>query len=208
MQPLAGLKEDDSVVGFYQRFIDKTDGRVPICLQDYPLGSGVHMSVPALLRLAKLHPVVMLKHEPFPGLQKLAQIMAAHAAGEMPGVAVMASSNCLYLPQELARGAHGSITGVALSDVIVRICALHWAGNTEASLDLFDASLPINRREAQGPFGHAVRKEMLRRRGALTSATVRYPGPSLTKFDVAEPEHLFDCFRAAAAALSPPFMLR
>ena len=208
MQPLAGLKEDDSVVGFYQRFIDKTDGRLPICLQDYPLGSGVHMSVPALLRLAKLHPVVMLKHEPFPGLQKLAQIMAAHAAGEMPGVAVMASSNCLYLPQELARGAHGSITGVALSDVIVRICALHWAGNTEASLDLFDASLPINRREAQGPFGHAVRKEMLRRRGALTSATVRYPGPSLTKFDVAEPEHLFDCFRAAAAALSPPFMLR
>ena len=45
---------------------------------------------------------------------------------------------------------------------------------------MFDIYLPLVRHEQQPGFGLAVRKEILRRRGAIRSAAVRAPGPSST----------------------------
>jgi 4-hydroxy-tetrahydrodipicolinate synthase len=55
---------------------------------------------------------------------------------------------------------------------------------------LFDAYLPLLRHEQQPGFGLAVRKEILRRRGAIASAAVRAPGPKLDADDIRELEAL------------------
>src|SRR5262249_49629090 len=56
--------------------------------------------------------------------------------------------------------------------------------------DLFDVYLPLVRHEQQPGFGLAVRKEILRRRGAIRSAAVRAPGPKLDALDLAELDRL------------------
>jgi 4-hydroxy-tetrahydrodipicolinate synthase len=46
--------------------------------------------------------------------------------------------------------------------------------------------LPLVRHEQQPGFGLAVRKEILRRRGAIASAALRAPGPNLDADDIRE----------------------
>lgn len=186
LQAMTGLKDDDGVVGYFKAFVDQTGGAVPVCVQDYPTASGVHLSLEAWCRLSALDAVFMLKHEPFPGLQKLTRIRAAEAAGRARRVSILTSNNAMHLSQELGRGADGAMVGVAYSDLIVKICRLHREGRVEAAHDLYDAVLPLARHENQGPFGLALRKEILRRRGALTHNTVRYPGAQLDATDLAE----------------------
>jgi 4-hydroxy-tetrahydrodipicolinate synthase len=186
LQPLSGLKEDSAVAGFFEAYAEKTRGRVPVCVQDYPTASGVHLSLAAWSRISRLESVFMLKHEPFPGLQKLTRIRRAEAAGDARRICVLTSNNALHLSQELARGADGAMVGVAYTDLIREVCGLYWEGLTDRAYDLYDALLPLIRHESQGPFGLAIRKEILRRRGALTSNTVRYPGSELDREDLLE----------------------
>jgi 4-hydroxy-tetrahydrodipicolinate synthase len=60
------------------------------------------------------------------------------------------------------------------------------AGDAEGAEDVYDRYLPILRYEQQPGFGLAVRKEILRRRGAIRSAATRAPGPRLTAIEHAE----------------------
>ena len=89
----------------------------------------------------------------------------------------------LYLPQELARGADGAMTGFAFPEMLVAVVALFQAGEVDRAEDLFDAYLPLVRHEQQVGFGLALRKETLHRRGIISSPKVRAPGPSLSKTD-------------------------
>ena len=95
-----------------------------------------------------------------------------------------------YVPQELARGADGIMTGFAYPEMLVSVCALFAAGRNDEAENLFDVYLPLVRHEQQPGFGLAVRKEILRRRGAIRSAAVRAPGPKLDAQDVAELDRL------------------
>jgi 4-hydroxy-tetrahydrodipicolinate synthase len=200
--PMNGLKGDDSVVGFYERYARDTDGHVPICVQDDPPVSQVELTTAAWCRISRLEPVVMLKHEPIPGLQKLTRAVEAEARGDAREVSILTSSNAMFLPQELVRGADGSMVGVAYADIITRITQLFWSGEEEAAFDLHDALLPLIRHEKQGPFGLAVRKEIMRRRGAMSTATVRYPGALLDARDLEELDRLVGRFEAVLAGLS------
>jgi 4-hydroxy-tetrahydrodipicolinate synthase len=74
--------------------------------------------------------------------------------------------------------------------LLVSVCALFAAGRSDEAEDLFDVYLPLVRHEQQPGFGLAVRKEILRRRGAIRSAAVRAPGPKLDAFDLAELDRL------------------
>ena len=55
---------------------------------------------------------------------------------------------------------------------------------------MFDVYLPLVRHEQQPGFGLAVRKEILRRRGAIRSAAVCAPGAKLDADDAEELDHL------------------
>lgn len=186
LQPASGLRTDDAVVGYYERYVGDTAGEVPLCVMDDPASSGVQISLQAWCRISRLEPVFMLKHEPVPGLQDLSRILRAQETGKARQVSVFTSSNAMWLPQELGRGAYGTMVGVAYSDAIARVCQLYWHGEVGRACDLHDALSPLIRHEKQAAFGLAVRKELLRRRGALTSNCLRYPGVRLDDYDLAE----------------------
>jgi 4-hydroxy-tetrahydrodipicolinate synthase len=82
------------------------------------------------------------------------------------------------------------MTGFAYPEMLVDVCALYAQGKHEAGEDLFDLYLPLLRHEAQVGIGMAIRKELLRRRGAMTSAYARAPGPALSRDDLTELDRL------------------
>jgi 4-hydroxy-tetrahydrodipicolinate synthase len=188
--PMAGLNTDEKIETYFHA-VCAALGDTPISLQDYPPSTGVWFSVALLNRLfTDLPTLKMLKHEDWPGLRKITQFRAAEARGERRRVSVLTGNGGLFLPLELARGADGAMTGFAFPEMLVRVCQLHGAGDTERAQDLFDAYLPLVRYEQQIGIGLAIRKETLRRRGVLASATTRAPGPKLDADDLAELEGL------------------
>lgn len=184
LRPLAGLQGDAAVVGYFADYAAALGSDVPICVQDFPKASGVHISVAAWGEIvARCPSVLMLKHEDEPGLNKLTAIRRAEEAG-LRRVPILVGNNGIHLVQELDRGADGAMTGFAFPDALAKVIRLHGSGDRAAAEDLFDAYLPVNRHELRT--GIAVRKEILRRRGALGSARTRHPVKPLSDEDNAE----------------------
>jgi 4-hydroxy-tetrahydrodipicolinate synthase len=125
----------------------------------------------------------MLKHEECPGLPKITKLRESAEKAGRRRISILVGNGGLYLPQELARGADGAMTGFAYPEMLVQVCAKFHAGDAEGAEDLFDAYLPVLRHEQQPSFGLAIRKEILRRRGAMRSSRLRHPGPGLTAAD-------------------------
>jgi 4-hydroxy-tetrahydrodipicolinate synthase len=149
--------------------------------QDYPQATGVPLTVEAFRRLVDtFSQLVMLKHEDCPGLAKLGRIRLDEQCAGRRRVSILVGNNALYYPQELARGADGAMTGFSYPEMLVEVYERFIAGDVDGAEDVFDVYLPLLRYEAQPGVGLAVRKELLCRRGAIASPTVRAPGPALT----------------------------
>jgi 4-hydroxy-tetrahydrodipicolinate synthase len=101
-------------------------------------------------------------------------------------VSIMTGNNGLYLPYEMARGIDGPMAGFSHPEMLSGVYRLFVKGDAEAAHDLFDRYLPLLDYEAQGFWGVAARKEVMRRRGAIRHATMRRPGPSLSSTHMAE----------------------
>ena len=199
LAPVSTLRTEDQVYGYFAGVLDRL-AEAPLVLQDFPLVTGVNISVDTIRRIADRYAqVVMLKHEDWPGLAKLTKLRKA------PGrrISILVGNGGLYLPQELRRGADGAMTGFAYPEMLVEVCRLFAQGDAEAAEDLFDAHLPLLRLEAQPVVGIALRKETLRRRGAITSANVRSPGPRLGAEDLVELDGLMARLERRLAAMPP-----
>ena len=180
--PTQGLGPEDRVRGYFAQVCEALGPGVPLCVQDYPQTTGVRMSAETILGLARDHPqVVMLKHEDWPGLTKLSRVREGGGVGDVPRLSILTGNGALFLPQEMRRGADGAMTGFAYPEMMVEVVALSQAGDHDRAEDVFDAYLPLVRYEQQPGLGLAIRKEALRRRGAIASAHVRAPGPAMTR---------------------------
>ncbi|MCB8877111.1 dihydrodipicolinate synthase family protein [Acidisoma silvae] len=189
--PVPGLKTDDQVYGYWAHLLAQLGPDIPVCYQDYPQTTTVVTSVSVLNRLIdEFSNFVMLKHEECPGLPKITKLRERAAKEGRRRVSILVGNGGLYLPQELRRGADGAMTGFAYPEMLVQVCAKFFAGDVEGAEDLFDAYLPVLRHEQQPAFGLAVRKEILRRRGAIRCSNLRHPGPGLTTADHAELDSL------------------
>jgi 4-hydroxy-tetrahydrodipicolinate synthase len=72
--PQGGLKSDDQILGYFAN-VAETLGDIPWVLQDFPLVTGVEMSASVCLKIFERHPTcVMLKHEAWPGLEKISTL--------------------------------------------------------------------------------------------------------------------------------------
>jgi 4-hydroxy-tetrahydrodipicolinate synthase len=177
--PPGTLRGDDAVLG-YCREVGELLGRVPWVLQDFPLAGGPAMSAPLVRRIAEACPsMVVLKHEDWPGLDKISAIRRQEAAGARR-LSILCGHGGIFLPHELARGADGAMTGFSYPEMLVGVCRLVREGRLEAALDLYDRYLPLVRYEQQPGLGLAVRKHVLWRRGALAEPTLRPPAPALS----------------------------
>lgn len=134
--------------------------------------------------------VVMFKHEDSPGLRKLSQIRRACDGRSHRAISILCGNGGLHLPQEYLRGADGAMTGFAFPDMMVRMDRLFRLGKAEEAEDLYDRYLPVLRHELQPGIGLALRKEILRRRGAIRTNAARVPGPRLDADDLAELDQL------------------
>lgn len=200
LAPIPNLKTDEQVYNYYATICTMLGRDVPICLQDFPQSTGVYTSVDVLLRMVKEFPqVVMFKHEELPGLRKLSQIRSRSEAEGLRRISILVGNGGLFLPQEMLRGADGAMTGFAYPEMLVQVCALFKEGRPEEAEDLFNLYLPLLRHEFQYGIGLALRKETLRRRGAIRSATVRKPGPVLDATDKAELTRLMARLEAGLA---------
>jgi 4-hydroxy-tetrahydrodipicolinate synthase len=200
--PATAAKGDDAILGYCLKVTETLGPAVPWVLQDFPLVSSVPMSAALIRRImATCASCVMLKHEDWPGLDKLTAVRAAEANGERR-VSILSANGGLFLPFELIRGADGTMTGFAYPEMLVEVYRRHLAGEREAMLDLFDLYLPLVRFEQQPGLGLAVRKYVLWRRGALASPATRAPSPVLTPDTQAEIEWLMQRLERGLAAHS------
>ena len=190
--PPPTLKTDDQIVAYYANVVEAIGDDVPFVVQDYPYASGVFMAPSVIARIVAAHPSCkMVKHEEWPGLEKLTALKNLMADGSMRKVAILCGNGGIFLPHELERGADGANTGYAYPEMLVQLVRLIKSGERAAAHDLFDRHLPLLRYEQQpGMLGLAVRKYILKRRGAIASDAQRKPGIKLSKEAIAEIEFL------------------
>ncbi len=184
------LKTDSQIYNYFNQVADTLGDGAPIVLQDFPLATGVHMSDEVLGQIIDdVEQVVMLKHEDWPGLSKITKLRAAEAQGRRR-VSVLCGNGGVFLPEEMARGADGAMTGFGYPEMLADVVQLASAGDMDRAQDIFDAYLPLVRYEQQPGLGLAVRKYVLAKRGAIANGTLRAPGVSLTQKGIDEVERL------------------
>ena len=199
--PLTGLKTEAQIASYFGELITALGPDVPVCYQDYPQSSQADISASGFVKLVDAHPsIVMFKHEDCPGLKKLTAVRKACDGTAHRRIAIFVGNGGLYVPQELHRGADGIMTGFAFPDVLVEVFEIFRRGQHDAAEDLYDAYLPVLRHEQQPGFGLPVRKEILRRRGAIRSAAVRAPGGRLDADDLAELDRMLARLKARTQA--------
>jgi 4-hydroxy-tetrahydrodipicolinate synthase len=188
--PQHGLRGDERIFDYFAQ-VREHIGQIPFVLQDHPQSTGVPIGTDLLGRIISAHPsCIMLKHEDWPGLGKITALRQAESRGQLRRISILGGNGGLFLPEELARGTDGVMTGFAFPEMMVDVCRAHRAHATTRMRDVFDAYLPLARYEQQPGIGLAVRKHILLKRGAIASATLRMPRSALSAVDVAEIEQL------------------
>jgi len=191
VMPISGLKTDEAVTGYMSGVLAALGKSIPVCVQDYPQLSGVWFSSGCFADLVdRFEQIVMFKHEESPGLRKLSSIRKLCDGKARRHISILCGNGGIHLPQEYLRGADGAMTGFAFPEMLVEMDRLFRAGKPEEAEDLNDLYLPVMRHELQPGVGLAIRKETLRRRGAIASSAIRAPGPKLDASDMAELDRL------------------
>lgn len=193
------LRTDDQITSYFQS-VAHALGDIPWVLQDFPLATNVQITAGTLRKIFDTCPTCkMLKHEDWPGLEKITALRADEERGARR-MSILCGSGGQFLIEEMLRGADGAMTGFAYPEMMRDVTAL--ANTDEArARDIFDAYLPLIRYESQPGMGLAVRKHVLARRGAIAHSTLRTPGASLTPKAVAEVETLITRQEARLSAL-------
>ena len=185
------LRTDDQVATYFAQAAEAIGPDTPWVLQDYPLALTVQIAPGVIRRIVQDNPnCVMLKHEDWPGLEKITALRRFQAEGSMRPISILCGNGGLFLDFEVERGADGAMTGYAFPEMLVDLVRLTKAGDRAAAHDLFDAHLPLLRYEHQQGVGLAVRKYVLQRRGVIASDAMRKPAPVLTAAAKAEVDYL------------------
>jgi 4-hydroxy-tetrahydrodipicolinate synthase len=189
--PPPSLRTDDQIVNYYAQAASAIGPEIPFVIQDYPLLLSVVMTPKVIQRIVNDNPsCVMLKHEDWPGLEKISALRKFQSDGTLRPISILTGNGGLFLDFEMERGADGAMTGYAFPDMLVDVVKFSNAGQRDAAHDLFDAHLPLIRYEQQQGIGLAVRKSILQRRGAIAHDSQRAPGTSLTTIAKSEVDYL------------------
>jgi 4-hydroxy-tetrahydrodipicolinate synthase len=161
-----GIGDIERVPGFFAQVA--RDGGLPIVIQDEPAATGVRLPVDTLLRSLEASGSRTIKLEDPPTAPKIAALLETH-----PDLAVFGGLGGAAALWELRHGASGTMTGFAFPEVLRALRKRVEEGHGEEAGLLFDRYLPVIQFEAQPGIGLAVRKELLRRRGAIDTAVTR-----------------------------------
>jgi len=162
-------KSDPAILALYQEIAETISG--PIVVQDFPPVNDVIMSPEVLAQIAEAIPNARyLKLEDPPLMQKIDAIRQRTDLFEIFG-----GLGGMFLLEELERGASGTMTGFAFTEILVAVYeAFNEKRKREAEAN-FDKYLPLIRYENQPLINLTIRKALLQRRGAIENATPRPP---------------------------------
>jgi 4-hydroxy-tetrahydrodipicolinate synthase len=160
---------DDKVLAFYEAVAGRYAH--PIVVQDFPPVNDVIMSADLLATLAERIPAARyLKLEDPPLMQKIGAVRARTDKFQVFG-----GLGGMFFLEELERGADGTMTGFAFSEILLAVFTAHRTGEPAAAAAIFDHYLPLIRFENQPVINLAIRKLLLRRRGAIAWEGLRKP---------------------------------
>ncbi len=150
---------------------------VDIVVQDFPPITGYTMEPSLLARIAREVPSAKaIKLEDPPTALKVARILEQAESTE---IKILGGLGGVYFFEELLAGAAGTMTGFSYPKFLVEIFELFDSGMVEEAAEIFYRRVPVMRFESQPGIGMAIRKEILRRRGAIETSTIRLPGVPL-----------------------------
>jgi 4-hydroxy-tetrahydrodipicolinate synthase len=171
----------DAVLSYFQYVSDGLD--IEIVLQDHPGSTGALTSVDLIARLAgEVDRIGSVKMEDPPTPLKVTEIRG-HAPADLR---IFEGLGGVFMYEELARGADGTMTGFAFPSVLVEIQRLFAAGEPDAARAVFDRYLPLIRYEFEPAVGLSVRKYAYKLRGAIECELVREPALQLDETGRAE----------------------
>jgi 4-hydroxy-tetrahydrodipicolinate synthase len=189
--PTPTLRTDDQIVTYFRQAMEAIGPDIPWVLQDYPLTLSVIFTPEVIRRIVMENPsCVMLKHEDWPGLEKISALRGFQKEGSLRPLSILTGNGALFLDFEMERGADGAMTGYAFPEMLIDVVRLSKEFRRDAAHDLFDAHLPLIRYEQQPGIGLAVRKYVLQKRGIIASSAQRKPGSSLTPTARVEVDYL------------------
>jgi 4-hydroxy-tetrahydrodipicolinate synthase len=167
------VPNDDRVFEYYRSIAEGI--RIPIVAQDHPASTQVHMTAALLLRIIREVPqVASVKEEAVPTAPKIRALAAGMKERKVP---ILTGLGALYGLFDLQAGSAGFNTGFAFPEVLMAMVKTARAGNWAKAQEIYTRFLPLIVFEQQP--GVAIRKEILRLRGALTTNKVRHPGAAL-----------------------------
>ncbi len=165
-----GLQADEDAMIEHFAIIAKASG-LPIMVQDAPL-SGVRLSVPFLVRLAKEVPqVCAFKIEvPFAA----AKLRSLIVAGGKSIIGPFDGEESITLMADLDAGAIGSMCSALLPDLIKPVITAHAAGDRKQAAALYKNILPLINYENR-QCGLRAAKAVMLAGGVIKSDLVRHP---------------------------------
>jgi 4-hydroxy-tetrahydrodipicolinate synthase len=167
------VPNDERIVEYYRTIAEGI--KIPIVLQDHPASTQVHMSVALLLRIIREVPgIASIKEEAVPTAAKIRALTTGMRERKVP---VLTGLGALYGLFDLEAGSSGFNTGFAFPEALTGMVKSARAGNWSKVREIYTRFLPLIVFEQQP--GVAVRKEILRLRGAIGSGMVRHPGAAL-----------------------------
>jgi 4-hydroxy-tetrahydrodipicolinate synthase len=149
-------------------------GGLPLVIQDEPAATGVVMPVNVILRCLEAAGARTVKLEDPPTPRKIAALLEVD-----PSLSVFGGLGGVAALGELRSGACGTMTGFAYPEILAAVRSATDADDAAGAARVFDRYLPLILFEAQPGIGLGIRKEVLRRRGAIATAATRQPPGSI-----------------------------
>ena len=162
-------KSDPAILALYSEIAETISGAIVV--QDFPPINDVIMSPTVLAQIAEAIPNARyLKLEDPPLMQKI------DAIGQLTDkFEIFGGLGGMFLLEELQRGASGTMTGFAFSEILVAVYDAFKDGRMSEAESIFDKYVPLIRYENQPQINLTIRKAILQRRGAIANPTPRPP---------------------------------
>ena len=171
----------EDLFGYYQAISNAVS--IPIRIQDAPLLTGVNIGAAQMARLARECANVRLtKVEAPPTATKVTEVR--NACGD--SLVIFGGLNGQFFPEELNRGARGTMPGSDMMPMFVEFWNLYEAGRLAEARALFNRHLSLIRFELQPGLGVSAMKHNLKSLGVISQTTVRPPTRSLDPLAIEE----------------------
>lgn len=181
--PIMKKPNEKVLYRYYEEVNNSIDDNTKIVIQDLPDQSGVYMSPEFMVNLDKsLEKVNSIKLEDPPTPSKISKIVKIKSKD----LKIFGGLGGLFFLEELLRGASGTMTGFAFTEILVQIYNLYNSKKIDEAKKIFYEWLPLIRYENTAGISLSIRKEILKRRNITKFSNLRYPTPAMDVDDKKE----------------------